>query len=184
MFGFSTYDVIRGTTIDYMHCVLFGVVKNLLELWFDVAHKDQPWSVHKAQTTVNDRLHQIQPPNIISRRPRFLDDLTNWKASEFRSFLLFYAGPVLYDLLPNDCSSHFMLLVYSISILLKSSISSKEINRASVMLKLFCLRITELYGPQYNFFNVHSLLHLTTKVNDLGPLWAHSCFFMRIFMVT
>ena len=53
MFGFPTYDVIRGATIDYMHCVLVGVVKKLLELWFDVTHKDQPWSVRKAQPTVH-----------------------------------------------------------------------------------------------------------------------------------
>ena len=57
MFGFPTYDVIRGTTTDYMHRVLLGVIKIFLELWVDVAHKDQPWSVCKAQTTVNDRLH-------------------------------------------------------------------------------------------------------------------------------
>lgn len=28
-------------------------------------------------------------------------------------------------------------------------------------------------------YNVHQLLHLTDSVEDLGPLWSHSCFFFE-----
>ena len=28
-------------------------------------------------------------------------------------------------------------------------------------------------------FNLHQLLYLTCSVEDLGPLWSHSCFFFE-----
>lgn len=34
-------------------------------------------------------------------------------------------------------------------------------------------------GPQFMTYNVHQLLHLTDSVEDLGPLWSHSCFFFE-----
>ena len=33
-----------------------------------------------------------------------------------------------------------------------------------------------IIGDQYMTANVHSLLHLPQVVQNLGPLWAHSCF--------
>ena len=36
-----------------------------------------------------------------------------------------------------------------------------------------------LAGPQFMTYNVHQLLHLRDCVEDLGPLWSHSCFFFE-----
>ena len=36
-----------------------------------------------------------------------------------------------------------------------------------------------LAGPQFMTYNVHQLLHLRDYVEDLGPLWSHSCFFFE-----
>ena len=38
MMTLNNYDIIAGTAIDYMHCVLLGVVKSLLSLWFGSEH--------------------------------------------------------------------------------------------------------------------------------------------------
>jgi len=35
----SHYDIIKGTGIDYMHCVLLGITKLLLSLWFNTKIK-------------------------------------------------------------------------------------------------------------------------------------------------
>ena len=37
------YDVIKGNVINYMHCVLLGVTKMLLKLWFDSKHAGELW---------------------------------------------------------------------------------------------------------------------------------------------
>ena len=34
--GLSSYDIINGTEVDYMHCVLLGFMKTLVELWFSL----------------------------------------------------------------------------------------------------------------------------------------------------
>ena len=30
-----SFDVVKGVPVDYMHCVLLGLVRKLLSLWFD-----------------------------------------------------------------------------------------------------------------------------------------------------
>ena len=30
------FDVVKGVVVDYMHGILLGVVKTLVQLWFDV----------------------------------------------------------------------------------------------------------------------------------------------------
>ena len=40
-FGMPTFDIIRGTTIDYMHCVCEGVVQQLLNAWFSQDKKEE-----------------------------------------------------------------------------------------------------------------------------------------------
>ena len=44
------------------------------------------------------------------------------------------------------------------------------------MLNHFCLRVESLYRRRYENFNVHCLLHLVSCDENLGPLWASSCF--------
>lgn len=43
----SYYDIIKGTAVDHMHCVLLGVTKLLLSLWFGTKNK----------TTLEERQH-------------------------------------------------------------------------------------------------------------------------------
>ena len=37
------FDLIKGAPVDYMHCVLLGVVRKLLSLWFDSVHHLEKW---------------------------------------------------------------------------------------------------------------------------------------------
>ena len=34
--GLQYYDMVKGTAVDYMHCVLQGVTKSLLNMWFSL----------------------------------------------------------------------------------------------------------------------------------------------------
>lgn len=171
------FDIVRAHTVDYMHCVLLGIMKMLLTLWFDVSHAKETWSIRKCLSTINDRLSSLKPPYHISRKPRSLDDVQQWKASEFKSFMLYCSIPVLFGLLPEPYFNHYILLVDSIFVLLGTSITQSDLRRARYMIAQFCSQIEELYGKRFMTFNVHSLGHICNKVEDLGPLWAHSCFF-------
>lgn len=174
------FDIIKGVAVDYMHCVLLGVTKTLMTLWFDKSRATEFWNISKKVEEVDRRLLNITPPNCISRAPRsILKDFAHWKASEFRSFLFFYGIPCLWNILPDEYFQHFLLLAEAIWLLNQSSISPKCLEKAGNMLRHFCLRIEALYGTRYQTFNAHCLLHLQDCVQNIGPLWACSCFWFE-----
>ena len=75
--------------MDYMHCVLEGAMKLLLELWFGGGHNEDSFSIASRVSEVDKRLAEIKPPNNISRCPRSIENHSKyWKASEFRSFII------------------------------------------------------------------------------------------------
>ncbi|CAD6208585.1 GSCOCG00010571001-RA-CDS, partial [Cotesia congregata] len=77
------FDCIWGYPHDYMHGVLLGVERQLWNKWSkDYLSVDQ-------RKLVNARLTTIQPTNEIHRTPRVLLKKQSWKATEWRSWLLF-----------------------------------------------------------------------------------------------
>jgi len=47
-FAFPGYDIVAGTTIDYMDTVLLGIMKQLLTLWFDKNYWTNAWFCGKS----------------------------------------------------------------------------------------------------------------------------------------
>lgn len=159
-----------------MHGVLLGVQKLLLELWFLPKFGKENFNFQDKQELVDKRLLGIKPTLNITRLPRSILDLKYWKASEYRSFLLYFGGPVLHDILDKDRFRHYLLLVNSMHILLKFGSTHNDINRAEEMLTKFCELFADLYDVRFMRLNVHQLLHLPDSVRTLGPLYTHSCF--------
>ena len=173
----TCYDLVEGTCIDYMHGILLGVTKLLLSLWFLPEHNSKAFSLATFVGLIDKRLKNIKPPNNITRLPRSIKDhLKYWKASEFRSWLLYYSLPVLRDIQSEDYFQHYLLFVNAIFILLQDSIMPVDIDRSESILKHFCCLFAALYGDRYMTCNVHQLLHLPEMVRQMGPLWAYSCF--------
>ncbi|KAJ8316716.1 hypothetical protein KUTeg_005735 [Tegillarca granosa] len=148
-FSLPNFDIINSMCLDYMHAVLLGVMKHLLNLWF-TKDKMEMFSISKKIKTVQERLMQIKPPNNVTRTPRTLDDLKHWKASEYRSFLLFYGPVCLYEVLPQIYYDHFMLLSTSIWLLLQQEISQRDLDEATRHLRYFCYQMSALYARAVN----------------------------------
>ena len=122
------YDIIAGTAVDYMHCALLGVTKYLLGLWFNSEHNKENFYIGRSVLLVDKRLKEITPPSVISWKPRAISEhFKYYKASELRSFLLYYSLPVLSGILSLEYWNHFMLLSTSIYILLQSSIFEEQL---------------------------------------------------------
>ena len=166
------FDVISDVTIDFMHCILLGVIKMLLTLWTDKAYSANPWHLGSDKMMkLEERYLAIKPPNVITRTPRsLLKNLAHFKASELWAFLLYYALPCLWGLLEEDYFQHLLILVDAIFLLLQDSISRSDINKSSSLLLHFCTRTEALYDSRYETYNVHMLLHLPDYVRQLGPL--------------
>ena len=43
MLSLPDFDIINNNPIDYMHCVLLGVVRTFTSLWFDSKNHKEPW---------------------------------------------------------------------------------------------------------------------------------------------
>lgn len=174
------FDIVNGIAIDYMHGVLLGVTKLLLTLLFTLEHSKEHFSTYSNVSILDKRLESIKPSFEISRMPRSLTgNLKHWKANEYRAFLLYYAGPCLYGLLPDHYFEHFMLLSSATYLLSKDGILPEDLEHAHQNLTKFCEHFSLLYSARYETLNVHQLLHLTDNVKNLGPLFTHSCFYFE-----
>ena len=61
------FDVIRGTAIDYMHCVCEGVVEQLLNSWFSQEKKDKLYFIGNKIEEIDSEFLSIQPVSEITR---------------------------------------------------------------------------------------------------------------------
>lgn len=144
------HDIVRGTAIDYMHGVLLGVQKLLLNLWFGNTHSKEEFSLYHLVNVVDQRLKNISPTLDIRRLPRSISEhLKYWKANELRSFLLYYGLPVLYGLLPDKYFEHYFYFVRAIYLLLQDTISEAQLTTAEQLLQQFCRTFSNLYQERY-----------------------------------
>ena len=63
-----------------------------------------------------------------------------------KSFLLYYAVPLLLNILPKCYLEHLMLLVGAVHRLLRCSITDEDLSDAGALLKLFVAQSETLYG--------------------------------------
>ena len=125
---------------------------------------------------VDKRMKEIRPPFLI-RFPRSVSSHRMFfKASEYRSILLFFGPVVFRGILAGLYYSHFLLLSEAIFILMMESISPAQIDHAEKLLWNFCSQMSGLYGERYMTANIHLLFPLRDSVRALRPLWTHSCF--------
>lgn len=177
LIGIKDYDLIKGTVIDYMHCVLLGVVNLLLTLWFDSTNHFCNYYITPTRADIPIKnLMNIKPLKSFSHRPRSIEDRENWKANELRNWLLYYAMPCLKGTLKEIYLRHFSLLAEAIFIFLTTNISEKDFKKASENLKKFVDDFESLYGKENMTYNVHLVSHIAQCVKDCGPLWVYSNF--------
>lgn len=83
------FNMVLSFPLDYMHLVLLGVMRKLIHLWL---HKG-PLSVRLSSRQVfkiSESLLSLKPyiPIEFARKPRIIQEISRWKATELRLFLL------------------------------------------------------------------------------------------------
>ena len=157
-------DMISSFSIDYMHAVCLGVMKRLLNIWLG---KDNIFNhrVYRIRNTreMNSRIDVLSksiPSNIFARRPRKIDHISFWKATEYRLFLLYTGHIILKDLLPTTYYNNCMCLSCSMLILINPNTNSDEIAYAQKLLCYFVNECESLYGNYFSIYNVHMITHI------------------------
>lgn len=164
------FDCVWGFPFDYMHTILLGVAR---QLWNELSSKFLTVAEKKE---INKRLLDIHPPNEIHRVPRVLTKKQAWKATEWRSWLLFYSVPILTDILKQELLNSYKLLVRSVQKLLSSDISKDDLLTCEVDLVQFIYDCQKFYGNSFMTYNLHCVRHMVQSVRENGPLSCTSAY--------
>jgi hypothetical protein len=177
LFQIIGLDMVTSFPLDYLHLVLLGVMRKLLNLWKKGATYFRA-SFSKAHIDVIDtklKLISSYWPSDFNRKPRTLNDLDRWKGTELRQFLLYIGSIVLKDALSKEEYRHYLLFFTAITILIRKDLQG-NLDIARELLLKFVRLVPKIYNEEALVYNVHSLVHLTDDVERKGPLDAFSAF--------
>lgn len=172
------FDIVQDFSLDYMHLVCLGVVRKILMLWKGsigigkgVINKQKLNSLAIKKISARLITFKKSIPCDFARKCRSLDDLSRWKATEFRLFLLFllYVGVVaIHSIVPKKIYRHFLSLSIAMTIFLSPNFSNLA-NVANILMVQFVKDFGILYGEHFISYNVHGLIHLFDDFNKFGP---------------
>ncbi|XP_032404414.1 uncharacterized protein LOC116709852 [Xiphophorus hellerii] len=168
--------MVSSFVLDYMHLVCLGHVKKVISLWIKGPLRCRLSAV--TISIISNHLKSVRDhlPRNFSRKPRSLMEYSQWKATEFRQFLL-YTGPVvLQGRLSAQMYNNFMLLSIAMTILLSPVLCCKYCGYAGKLLKCYVTNFAKLYGTEHLVYNTHCLIHLADDARKYGALDNISCF--------
>ncbi|XP_051157257.1 uncharacterized protein LOC127279133 [Leptopilina boulardi] len=163
-------DMVRGFPLDYLHNSLLGVTEQLWNIWNKNVFSPED------RKNIDEEILRIKPPRDLHRLPEKISKKSLWKATHWKSWLLFFSLPILSKYLPNELLEHYALFINSIHTLLKTKITKKELDQCEENLLVFVANYHYLYHEEKMTFNVHIVLHIVQSVKKSGPLWATSAF--------
>ncbi|XP_064474126.1 uncharacterized protein LOC135388473 [Ornithodoros turicata] len=175
-------DIVKLFPADYMHLVCLGIVRKLLMLW---VRGTRPHCLSATQCTLlSNRLRACRKnfPTVFQRRPRGVEELERWKATEFRNFVLYLGPVVLKGLLPTEKYHNFLLLHTAIRILASIELSTQYNTYAQDLLNHFIETFRDIYGAEHLVYNVHTLSHLAEDCLTHGALDCFSAFPFENFL--
>lgn len=172
------FGPVTSVPLDYMHLICLGVTKKIIAMWMK-----GPLDVRLPSTKIKEvsaflEELKMSVPKEFVRKPRSLSEINYWKATEYRTFLL-YVGPlVLKSVLKTDLYINFMTLHAAIRLLTSTEfvVRTECINYAESLLKHFVESFETLYGENKISHNVHNLLHICEDVRKYGALDEFSAF--------
>ncbi|CAI6377752.1 unnamed protein product [Macrosiphum euphorbiae] len=181
------FDVVNHFSIDYMHAVCLGAVKKILMLWKGDTICKRNINKQKLNSLqikhISERLVSFRNsvPCEFARKPRSLEELPRFKATELRLILL-YLGPLsIHSIVSKKIYKHFLSLNIAMTIFLSPNYNMLASSAKSIM-NDFVKQFAYLYGSHFVSHNIHSLIHLYDDYNLYGPLDNVSCFKFENYM--
>ena len=171
-------DLVKDFVIDPMHLVFLGVTRRMLYFLKGSFKGINTGKLSSAYlSSISTQLNDLVLPSEFARQPRSLSELDRWKATEFRSFLL-YSGPIILRLfLGKESWKHFLSISIAIRLLSNKNVSKADVSVARKLLEYFVFRSKDHFGETFCVYNVHGLLHIPDDVEHFKATLEHiSCF--------
>jgi len=169
------FQMVTKFPLDYMHLVCLGVMKKLLKAWMKGPNRISV----TGRRIINQNISNCSKfiPREFNRKPRPLNFISFFKATELRFFLLYGGITFFRNAMPFDKYRHFLKLHCAMFILLSESAKDQGWNtRAGQLLKEFVDESELLYGKEFMVYNIHSLSHLADDAGRFGSLETISAF--------
>lgn len=147
----------------------------LLELWFDIEHRDKPWSLRSKINAIDISLSVHKFPSTTYRIARTILKYKQFKANELRCILLFGFTPIC-RYLPKKYSRHFLSLVMAAHLCESKMSSPHQIEHMKRLTNEFIFQFPLLYGDRQNVISVHTIVHMADSVRDFGGVFNYSTF--------
>ena len=169
------FNLIRHLIVDPMHCLFLGIARWIVKrLWIENGKFTK-----SDLELIEKRAKRIKMPADLGRVP---DNITTgggfsaFTADQWRSFIMIYATPILWDLLDESDRKILANFVRACFLLVSRIIDRNSLNEAHNRLLTVAKLIEEHYGSEYITPNIHLSLHLTECCHDYGPLYSFWCF--------
>ncbi|KAA3672564.1 uncharacterized protein DEA37_0010619 [Paragonimus westermani] len=171
-------DMIHHFPYDYMHSVCLGVVHKLVSLWLESPCNK---GVHlEMDTTENVDSRIIACSRLLRddfpRVCRGWSEFRNWKACEFRQFLLCIGQWVLKGAISHRTYSKFLDLSIGIYVLSHPVFLGPSFEYGNSCPRKFVHEFSHIYRAGEMTYNVHSLIHLADDVGHHDQLDRFSAF--------
>lgn len=159
---------------DPMHLLEEGVMKRKFKIWFK-GTRVYTKKMCDTKKGIIDSLIKIcnkHMPSDIHRKVRELKFMKHYKATEFRTILL-YTGMILFrDTLDSVNYCHFLRLCLAVRLCSAKSYVKKArlMECAKKMLSEYCGGFVSLYGSDSVVSNIHNICHIIEDVSNLGSL--------------
>uniref|UniRef100_A0A0K8VNS4 Transposase domain-containing protein n=1 Tax=Bactrocera latifrons TaxID=174628 RepID=A0A0K8VNS4_BACLA len=162
--------MITQVPLDPMYLIDLGVMKKIpVRMNTDKTNFKINKEV-KAEISTHLKSLRKYVPREFSRFPRGLEELFNWKAIEFRQFLLYTGMLVLKDKVHVDFYYEFLLLHCACRLLSCPRTCDRNVENTQIFLELFVENFPVVFGENSISHNIHGLLHISDCVKKFGPL--------------
>lgn len=187
----TKFNYTRQITNDYMHSVCLGIWKAILLRWFKSSRAHQPCTqlvVRSIDNLIKFISANQYCPTTFARKPRPLQELVHFKATEFRQFLL-YLGPVIFHKQLHGFEAALTRRLFCVmrtlcALDLKDTKQQKEsaLSFARENIVWLIQHTAANYGNNLITYNWHAFLHLPDDCRLYGSPDNFSAFCFESFL--
>lgn len=170
--NYKAFNFLAHFPLDYLHLVALGICKKLVKLWVFKSKNNAQLSPELI-SIASGRLSVYEkfiPTEFGGRRGRPLEAVKFWKATEFRTFVL-YLGPFAMDgILSKVALNNFFLLHIPLRLLMNPSQCKEFKETARAVLIQFVEDCKTTYAPNLLTHNFHSIIHLPDNLENFDNM--------------